>query len=195
MPCRLHIFGASGSGVTTLGRALATDWSVPCHDTDDYYWLPTEPAFQEKRGVPERVALMEKLFLSRSAWVLSGSLISWGAPLVPYFEAVVFVSLNAEIRLSRLKARESARYGKLAIEPGGSRHKAFQDFMAWNAKYEDPDFTGRSRASHEAWIANLSCPAIRVDSEQSVRDLVAKVTSELSLLGDPFSALSTPSNP
>ncbi len=31
-PCRLFIMGASGSGTTTLGRAIANEWAVPHAD-------------------------------------------------------------------------------------------------------------------------------------------------------------------
>lgn len=34
----IHIFGASGSGATTLGRFLAVQLNVPCFDSDDYFW-------------------------------------------------------------------------------------------------------------------------------------------------------------
>ena len=42
---RIHIMGASGAGVTTLGRALADTLGLPHHDTDDYYWRPTDPPY------------------------------------------------------------------------------------------------------------------------------------------------------
>jgi adenylate kinase family enzyme len=32
---RIHVTGASGAGVTTLGRALADALAIPHHDTDD----------------------------------------------------------------------------------------------------------------------------------------------------------------
>jgi adenylate kinase family enzyme len=41
--CRVHVLGASGSGTTTLARALANHWSVPHADADDYFWVPTDP--------------------------------------------------------------------------------------------------------------------------------------------------------
>jgi hypothetical protein len=50
--------GASGAGVTSLGRALACALAVPHHDTDDYFWLPTDPPYRDKRDVGERLKLM-----------------------------------------------------------------------------------------------------------------------------------------
>ena len=46
---RLHILGASGSGTTTLGRALAERLTYLHFDTDDYYWLSTDPPFTAQR--------------------------------------------------------------------------------------------------------------------------------------------------
>jgi adenylate kinase family enzyme len=40
---RIHIFGASGSGTSTFGRALAAELSIRFFDADDYYWLDTDP--------------------------------------------------------------------------------------------------------------------------------------------------------
>jgi adenylate kinase family enzyme len=36
--CRILITGASGAGVTSLGRALADALTISHHDTDDYFW-------------------------------------------------------------------------------------------------------------------------------------------------------------
>ena len=63
--CRVHIMGASGAGVTSLGRGLADALAIPHHDTDDYFWRPTNPPYREQREVPERLRLMKEMFLDR----------------------------------------------------------------------------------------------------------------------------------
>jgi shikimate kinase len=50
--CRIHIMGASGSGVTCLGRTLADALAIPHHDTDDYFWQPTVPPYRDIRVTP-----------------------------------------------------------------------------------------------------------------------------------------------
>lgn len=40
---RIHIFGASGSGTTTLANALSNNMNLPHYDTDDYFWIRTDP--------------------------------------------------------------------------------------------------------------------------------------------------------
>jgi len=52
----VHITGASGSGTTTLGRALAERLGWMHLDTDDFYWLPTDPPYREKRPAETRLA-------------------------------------------------------------------------------------------------------------------------------------------
>ncbi|MEM9107174.1 MAG: AAA family ATPase [Pseudomonadota bacterium] len=176
-PCRVHITGASGSGTTTLGRALAQAWSVPCHDTDDFYWLPQEPEFSIKRPVAERLELMERMFLPRRAWVLSGSLMGWGDGLMHRFDLVVFLRMDSAERLKRLKKREQQRYGSEALQAGGLRHKKYQAFLKWAAGYDDPDFSGRNRIGHENWLAHLTCPVLQLDSAASTEDLVDTIVA------------------
>ena len=56
----IHIFGASGSGTSTLGREIASGLGYRFMDTDDYFWLPTDPKYTHKRPVSERLALMRQ---------------------------------------------------------------------------------------------------------------------------------------
>lgn len=171
-PCRLHVTGASGSGTTTLGRALASAWSVPHADADDYFWMPTVPPYTHQRPVADRVPLMDEVFARRDAWVLSGSSMGWAKPLERRFDAVVFLTIDTEARMARLREREATRYGD-AILPGGSRADAYAEFMEWANRYDDPTFDHRSRARHESWLAGLACSVLRLDSAAAVEDLVA----------------------
>lgn len=173
-PCRLHITGASGAGTTTLGRALANEWSVPHADVDDYFWEPTSPPYTAKRDPDQRLQLMERLFMARCAWVLSGSLMGWGDPVAEHFDAVVFLSVDHDVRMERLNARERVRYGT-SINVGGAREIGHRDFMDWARGYEDPQFDGRNRARHERWLGALTCPVLRLDGSLPTDDLVTAV--------------------
>jgi len=168
--CRVHVLGASGSGTTTLARALADRWSVPHADADDYFWLPTDPPFTEKRPEAERLRLMTEVFVPREAWVLSGSMVGWGEEVVDRCDAIVFLTLDPEERLRRLEEREVRRREGRPHDEG-----AWEAFLAWARAYDDPSFTGRSRAGHEAWLARRRQPVLRLDSSSSRGDLVAAV--------------------
>jgi uridine kinase len=47
----MHVLvtGAFGSGATTLGRTLSVRLGSSFLDADDYYWMPTDPPYEEKR--------------------------------------------------------------------------------------------------------------------------------------------------
>jgi adenylate kinase family enzyme len=77
-PQRIHIFGASGSGTTTLGKALANTFSVAFFDADDYFWQKTEPPFTLKVPTEQRIRNLQSDLEKAKNWVLSGSLVGWG---------------------------------------------------------------------------------------------------------------------
>lgn len=178
MDKRIHITGGSGSGTTTLGAHLALALDAPHMDTDDFYWVPTDPPYVRKREEAERLALMERLVLPRSKWVLSGSLMGWGDPLIPQFDLVVLLRLPNEDRMSRLMNREQRAYGD-AIAPGGAMEQNHRAFIAWADRYDDPAFPGRSLHRHMAWCAALPCPTMHLDSRAPVADLVSATLEAL----------------
>ncbi len=65
------------------------------------------------------------------------------------------------MRIRRLRDRDMARYG--SVNPA---------FLAWAERYDDPDFTGRSRALHERWLAQRSCRVLRLDADLPLPELV-----------------------
>ncbi|MBR0838456.1 hypothetical protein JQ612_35095 [Bradyrhizobium manausense] len=176
---RIHLMGASGSGVTTLGRALAGRLALPHHDTDDYFWLPTVPPYQTTRPAADRLRLMREMFLPRLDWILSGTVTGWGDELVTLFDLVVFVSTPSKLRLQRLRAREAAHFGADAVAPGGWRHEETESFVEWASHYEAGDREGRSLPKDDAWLASLPCPVVRVDGARPLAELVEQLCSDV----------------
>jgi adenylate kinase family enzyme len=183
----VHITGASGSGTTTLGSALAAHAGAIHLDTDDFYWLPDAPAFTARRPKPDLIQMLtEAIEAAReSGWVLSGGVSEWGAPLIPYFRLVVFLYAPTEIRLARLRARESKQFGEAAVSPGGERHADLEDFIAWAAGYDGGQIEGRNLPFHEAWLARLPCPVLRLDGTEAVDVLVRRVLSKTTEIASP----------
>jgi adenylate kinase family enzyme len=173
--CRIHITGASGAGVTSLGRALADALAIAHHDTDDYFWRPTNPPYREMREVADRLRLMREVFLEGPDWLLSGSLDGWGDPIVPFFDLVIFLYVPTEIRVERLRARESQRFGADAVAPGGSMHQKAEEFIEWASHYDDSTREGRNLARHQAWLTTLRCRVIRLDGTAPIAELVTEV--------------------
>ena len=161
----IHILGASGSGTTTLAAALAAKHGHAHLDTDNFYWIPTDPPFLEKRPIEERLELLREAMQRSTSWVLSGSLAGWGDPLIPKFELVVFLIVPNEVRMQRLRAREIQRY----------QHLANIEFLEWANKYDTAGFEMRSRKLHEAWLKNLQTPILRLEGKRPVDDLLAQI--------------------
>lgn len=178
-PARIHILGASGSGTTTLGRALAEALHCPHLDADDFFWLPTEPPFQRVRDRNERQRLLGEALAKSASWVLSGSLCGWGDRFIPTFDLVVFLWIPHDARMRRLREREAGRYGQDAIGPGGCMHQQHAEFLAWAGAYDEGDLTMRSRRLHEAWLGQLKCPVLCLEGEMPTEAQMADVLGAL----------------
>lgn len=162
----IHIFGASGSGTTTLASVLSKRLDFYHMDTDHYYWLPTDPMFTEKRPVPERIRLMNAdIDASGNGAVISGSLTGWGDPLIPRFTLVVRVVTDAQTRIERLTKREFQRFGQRILE-GGDMYAQHLEFLEWAGRYDTGGMNMRSKQTHDAWQSVLPCPAIEVNGEE-----------------------------
>ncbi len=173
---RIHVLGASGSGTSTLGREVARRFGHAHLDTDDYYWEPTDPPFQRAREVPERQRRLDTALAAHARFVLSGSLFGWGDPFIPRFQLVVFLWIPHDARMARLRVRERERYGA-AIEPGGALHAHHREFMDWAAGYDTGGMDMRSRARHDAWLAALLVPVLRLEGERTTEAHIARIAA------------------
>lgn len=174
MPSRVGITGASGCGVTTLGRTLAARIGAVHIDTDDHFWVATDPPYREKRDVPGRLAGIRAEQARTGRWVLSGTLDGWAEPALASAELVVFLEVPTEVRLERLRRRESARFGDMLL-PGGAMRETHLEFIEWAAHYDDGTQPGRSRPRHEQWLAGVAIPVLRLDGLLPVEELVERV--------------------
>jgi adenylate kinase family enzyme len=166
------VMGASGAGVTTLGLALAGALGVRHVDTDEYLWLQTEPPFTRTRKPTAHLRLVQRA--CGKEWVISGSLYSWGDPLIPLLDLAVFVDTPTPVRLARLGCREEQRFGATAIAPGGWRHAEHIRFLEWAAGYDDGT-ASHNRQSQEAWLAAVPCPVLRLDGCRPTAALVEEI--------------------
>jgi adenylate kinase family enzyme len=175
---RIHILGASGSGTTTLGRALAEHLHCLHFDTDDYFWLPTDPPYTQPRERMKRAQLLMDDITAQEHWVLSGSLCGWGDIAIPRFELVVFLSIPHDVRMARLRRREQARFGE-RILPGGDMYEQSQEFLAWAASYDAGGVDIRSRRLHEEWLSTLPCPILCFEGEYTIEEHLAVLMVEI----------------
>lgn len=179
---KLHVFGASGAGVTTLGRALAGALGLPYFDSDDYFWLPAPPAYTQRRPPAERGALLARDLAQHPSWILGGSMGGWDDSWWTAFDLVVFLWLPPALRLQRLAAREQQRYGAaIATDPAQAARTAA--FLEWAAGYDDNSSGGsRTIANHTAWLNRFACPVLELRGDLTVAERVAAVVARMPTL-------------
>ena len=148
----VHIYGPCGSGTSTLGREIGRRLGFRFLDTDDFFWLPTDPQYTQKRPLEERLALLEEELDKPGDVVLSGALIPWGNPLIPRFTLVV-----------RLEAE--------------TQH--FLEFLEYARGYDTGGLNMRSRARHDAWEKLLPCPVLHLDGAAPLEETVEEVRRAL----------------
>jgi len=172
---RIHIFGASGSGVTTLGKQLSQQLRYPYFDNDEFFWEPSDPPFTIRRDPQLRIQMLRDNIDDLDDYIVGGSMVSWGHEWLSAFDLAVFLYIPPDIRLERLKAREHGRYGDIIyIDP--ERHRQYLEFLAWAESYDDPASTRRSIGVHNKWMLGLTCKVIRIEGDISVEERVRLVS-------------------
>ncbi|MDE5598647.1 MAG: AAA family ATPase [Lachnospiraceae bacterium] len=158
----IHIYGAAGSGTSTLGRKICKELGYKFMDTDDYFWLPTNPQYTVKREKSERIRLMREEMESAKNVVISGSLVDWGDELIPFFDLAIRLVTDTNIQMERLKKREREKFGE-RIAPGGDMYESHLEFLEWAKEYDTGSIDMRSKAKHDEWQKLLQCPQIVLD--------------------------------
>lgn len=165
----IHIYGASGSGTTTLAKYISEKRNYTFMDTDNYFWKPTNPPYIEKRDVSERLELMKEDIAKADNVIISGSLVDWGDELIPLFTFVIRLDTATEIRMERLKRREYEHFGS-RIEIGGDMYDTHQKFLAWAAAYDHGSVNMRSKAKHDEWQKLLKCKQVILNGSVDLED-------------------------
>jgi len=176
---RIHIFGASGSGATTLAKALAEVISVPHYDTDNFFWEITDPPFQSARKRTERQRLLRQALTQNESWTLSGSLCGWGDFAIPMFNCVVYLWLPSDVRMKRLRKREIERYGPDIENRNHPSHKHHKAILEWAAAYDSGGLDMRSKSSHEKWIHALPYPVVRIEGSRRINENLKIILNEI----------------
>jgi len=175
----LHILGAAGTGVTTLGLALAQQLNIPYFDSDDYFWIPSDPPFTIRRDPAERNAAIRRDLDKAGNWILGGSIIHWGEKVFPPFDLIVFCWLPPAIRMDRLKAREHSRYGDV-IFTDPDRNKQYMTFLAWAAGYDNATgIANRTLDAHEQWLQTQGAPILEIREDLTTEDRLQLIRGKI----------------
>jgi len=175
---KIHLLGPSCSGTSTLGKLIAEKYNIPWFDTDEIFWIKTDPPFTTKREINERIKMLENIFNVNSSLVLSGSAIKWGDSMKNRLDLVVYKYVDQETRIKRLMAREIERYGN-RIEFGNDMYDAHKKFVEWNKKYETGGMDMRSGKSELLWINDIKCKIIKLEENRTTEEELKIVSKEI----------------
>lgn len=171
---RINVIGGSGSGTSTVGRALASALSLPHFDSDDCFHGPSDPPFQNPRPAEERYRRICRDLAPAGNWVLSGGMVDWEPRPQLDFTCIVFLYVPTLIRIERLRRRERARFGD-RIRAGGDMHQIHEDFIDWASRYDTGDIEGKTLAMHEAYLKAQRCPVLQFRGERELSNIVNEV--------------------
>jgi adenylate kinase family enzyme len=175
---KIHLLGASGSGVTTLGECLSDTLGYPYFDSDRYYWELSDPPFTIRRNSEERDRLVREDLSGQTDWILGGSVLNWGERWLSAFDLVVFLWIPSAIRIDRLKEREAERYGAVIFyDP--ARSQQYREFIEWASGYDTNTARERTIAAHLQWLAKLSCPVLQLEGDLSVEQWTERVIEKV----------------
>ncbi|WP_350289284.1 AAA family ATPase [uncultured Croceitalea sp.] len=175
---KILLFGASGSGTTTLGNEIGKRTNFKHLDLDDYYWKKTIPPFQEKIPLAERNKNLKVDFKKFENVIVSGSMVSWGKEWETAFDLAIFIQLENKERIERLKRREIERYGE-KLATNNIIQQNSKAFLEWADQYENPNFDGRSLKVHNEWIKLLDCEVLKLDGKSELNNNAEKVLSQI----------------
>lgn len=153
---KIYVTGPSGSGTTTLANAISNHLNIFHQDSDDFFWLQTDPPFTTQRDVDSLHELFFQ-FAKLESYILSGDVLGWGIPagyLQQNFTHVIYLYTPWEIRKARIQLREKLRFGE-RIMVGGDMNEQYEAFLDWASHYETGLENGRNMSSQQNFVGDF----------------------------------------
>ena len=169
MATGIMIMGSAGSGKTTLGTLVSKELGYTFVDIDEYIWRKdTEIPFSAMYPKAEKISRLMKEISKCEHFVMAGSMNSFHEHFDPFFELVVHLHTDAQIRIKRAHERELKLFGNRILE-GGDMYEEHQKFLNDIAGY-DYGVGGCTLQQHEMWMKALTCKIIQLDGAHALKE-------------------------
>ncbi|UWG97534.1 MAG: AAA family ATPase [Candidatus Dehalobacter alkaniphilus] len=161
MPRGIIVFGANGSGKSSLGRELARVLGFKNMDIEDYHFVKSGIPYTVERTREDCLNLMLSDIKEYRLFVISAVTGNFGEEISSMYELAVFMSAPLEIRIERIKQRACEQHGERIREGGDmyEQHLKFVDFVE-----------SRSLSKIGQWAETLVCPIIHVDGTKPISE-------------------------
>ena len=160
------LLGASGSGITTLGRELAQVLGFAHFDVETYWFCESDIPYTVIRPQEERSAMLLADMKKHGSFVLSGDVSTWSDEFLPLFDLAIILSAPKDARMKRIEQRGYARWGD-RVRVGGDMYESEQKFKELAAL--------RDVAALEQKANSYPCPVINVENIGDLREVAANV--------------------
>ncbi|SDM89306.1 Adenylate kinase [Psychrobacillus sp. OK028] len=167
---KVQIIGGSGTGKSTLAKFISEKENIKWIDTDRYLWK--DESFTENHPIEKRKEMYEIDMEFDRDYVVSGSIFSWYPNGFTNRDLFVFLFLDEEIRMERLRKREIKRNNpkEAWLDEDGNITNEFLEWCKTYLKEKDKTMIGTYAAqSYEMELSKS--PILKLDSSQSLEEL------------------------
>jgi adenylate kinase family enzyme len=126
---RIVIFGNSGSGKSTMARALAHEHSIPHLDLDQLAW--SSPGV--RMPVAESAAVIDAFIAANSRWIAEGCYADLVELILPHATEVRFLNPGVDVCIANCRSRpwEPAKYASKE-----EQDERLEFLLQWVREYE-----------------------------------------------------------
>lgn len=171
---KVQIIGGSGTGKSTLAKFISEKENIMWIDTDRYLWK--DESFTENHPIEKRKEMYEKDMETNNGYAASGSIYSWYPNGFSDRDVLVFLYIDEEIRMERLRKREIRRNNtqKTWHDEDGNMTNEFLEWCKTYLTEQDKTMIGTYAA--QSYQMELSkSPILKLDSSRMVEELYLEI--------------------
>ncbi len=168
----LLIFGAPGSGVSTLCEKLSSKLqfsSIILQNRSE----PPDSGDPILIG-PQELIQMKQQLQETKGYIIDGSpcLMDWS---LDELDGIIYLRTPKIQRLQRLRTRELASQGQGILKEGCREFKKFNRFMYWVSQFDQAGVDRESKILHQKFLNSLRLPLLEANGLLNQEDLIQQV--------------------
>ena len=169
---KIIICGLNGSGKTTLGKKLAEIIKYKHVDIEDYYFVDNNDYKYENSITKDKVVKKLEMDFSKYNNIVFTACKGEYGKLGDMYDFAVFIRLDKETRLKRVKERSYKQFGDRILKNGDLYEKENSFF---NKIYK------KDELEIIEWFKKLKCNKIELDGLKSTDENIKIILSELNI--------------